>query len=737
MKKVHLEKKAKVSVVIPIYNVEKYLCQCLESICKQTLNNIEIICVNDGSTDKSLEIIQKYAKKDKRIKIITGENAGYGSAVNKGFAAATGEYISLIESDDFILPSMYEEMYDVCEKEGHTLDFVKSDTIRFYGDGKEDDCNIIPVIANSELYDVVINPIEMPEVFNAYMINTTGLYKTSFIKENHILLHESKGASYQDNGLWFQLFIHAKQIMFMNKAFYMYRMDREESSTNCMSYEKAFCIFDEWEYIHGVLNELDFENKKKYLPVFIWRCYGSLFYHFTRILDDYRILYLRRFSDYMKQLKISGELDVKFLLPYQQKDLLKIMDDPLLFFYNSCVNRVNKICEKKIVDKITELNNVIMPISCFERSRKKRTVKISVIIPVYNAQTYLQNCLDSILQQTLYDIEVICIDDGSTDNSLSILLLNMKMDDRVVVFKQENQGAGVARNKGLKLASGEFVAFMDADDFYYKNTVLEQLYDTAKRNKAKICGGNFAILENKEVKVNSTIYFAENRFVKYEEFQEDYGYTSYIFELDMLLSDNIFFPEYKRFQDPPFFVKAMIKAGTFFAICDVIYVYRFIPSHVKWNEEKISDLIRGITDCIEMSNNHKLAKLHYQSVMRLESSYSARILNYSNNNPDIIRLLVNAEEKIDVKLCNEGANKVIYTEHAKLNVINKMCKNENLLNQINKMKEKEKKLEEELLAIRGGLGYKILFRLSNKYYKPCKNCVKKIQNKFKGVCKNV
>lgn len=95
-----MDNKVKVSIVVPIYNVEKYLRQCLDSIVNQTLKNIEIICVNDGSTDNSLKIIQEFADKDSRIKIINKENTGYGNSMNIGFDAAIGEYIGIVESDD-------------------------------------------------------------------------------------------------------------------------------------------------------------------------------------------------------------------------------------------------------------------------------------------------------------------------------------------------------------------------------------------------------------------------------------------------------------------------------------------------------------------------------------------------------------------------------------------------------------------------------------------------------------
>lgn len=112
-------------------------------------------------------------------------------------------------------------------------------------------------------------------------------------------------------------------------------------------------------------------------------------------------------------------------------------------------------------------------------------IKVSVIIPVYNVQEYLQECLDSILGQTLKEIEVICIDDGSTDKSYDILMEYQKKDSRIIVLQQENQGAGIARNKGLDIARGEYLSFLDADDFFDKE-MLKKSYMKALDNDCDI-----------------------------------------------------------------------------------------------------------------------------------------------------------------------------------------------------------------------------------------------------------
>ena len=107
----------KVSVIIPVYNVEPYLKQCMDSVVGQTLKDIEIICVDDGSTDNSLDILREYAAEDSRIQIIEQKNAGAGAARNNGMRYATGKYLSFLDSDDFFEPRMLEKAYDLAEKD--------------------------------------------------------------------------------------------------------------------------------------------------------------------------------------------------------------------------------------------------------------------------------------------------------------------------------------------------------------------------------------------------------------------------------------------------------------------------------------------------------------------------------------------------------------------------------------------------------------------------------------------
>ena len=181
-------------------------------------------------------------------------------------------------------------------------------------------------------------------------------------------------------------------------------------------------------------------------------------------------------------------------------------------------------------------------------------VLVSMIIPIYNSSSYLKECLDSVLGQSLKNIEVLCINDGSTDDSLNLLQKYREKDKRIKIYNQKNQGAGAARNTGLKMATGKYVAFMDPDDFYPDNNVLMELYETIEKYKVKIAGGG--LIEflpdkryRKEYGDNDPKVFQRNGFLEYSDYQYDYFFQRFIYSRKFLIENNIGFPLHKRQQD--------------------------------------------------------------------------------------------------------------------------------------------------------------------------------------------
>ena len=248
----------KVSIIVPVCNVEKYLVECMESILAQTLEDIEIICVDDGSKDLSGEILDVYAKKDTRVQVIHKSNTGYGHSMNVGIDAASGEYIGIVESDDYIAPELFESLYEAAVL--HQLDIVRSDCI-FWWSEMEYEYRVHVNDVNA-YYDQVLTE-ENREIFFRFWMNTwTGIYRKDFLTKHHIRHNETPGASYQDNGFWIQTMSFAKRLMCLNQAFYYYRQDNFNASVK--SKDKAMCMTEEYNFLEAILKAA---GKKKELEI--------------------------------------------------------------------------------------------------------------------------------------------------------------------------------------------------------------------------------------------------------------------------------------------------------------------------------------------------------------------------------------------------------------------------------------------------------------------------------------
>ncbi len=287
-------------------------------------------------------------------------------------------------------------------------------------------------------------------------------------------------------------------------------------------------------------------------------------------------------------------------------------------------------------------------------------VKVSVIVPVYNTEAYLPACLDSVLSQTLQQIEVICINDGSPDHSLELLRKYEERDGRVRVIDKRNEGVGAARNDGIRAATGEYIAFMDSDDYYPNHETLAALYEAAVVNHVQICGGYYQkIFADGKVEDARPGYrqlpLDCKGLTHYSNFQYDYGYTGYIFSRDLLIENQIFFPRYGRFQDPPFFVQAMIAAGTFYALDEPTYCYRMVPGTGKTSFPKTCDMLCGIRDNLEVSRKYGLAKLHYITACRLneEGSYMAIGNLYHGRRKELLAQLIQLNALVDTSWLKE------------------------------------------------------------------------------------
>ena len=216
----------KVSIVMPTYKVEKYFRQCLESVINQTLTDIEIIPVDDGSPDNCGRIMDEYAAKDSRIKPIHQENGGYGKAVNTGINAASGEYIGIVETDDWCEPEMFEKLYTRAKE--LDCDVCKCDYRYYFGNNKFKDCHSIESIApEGEVFTLKENP----NIMKHHVSIWSAIYRKSYLDKYNIRVEESKSASYQDMPFASLVYAKGAKITLVHEHLINYRAEEGMDSS--------------------------------------------------------------------------------------------------------------------------------------------------------------------------------------------------------------------------------------------------------------------------------------------------------------------------------------------------------------------------------------------------------------------------------------------------------------------------------------------------------------------------
>lgn len=302
----------KVTIVIPVLNVRPYIEECLDSVVNQTLTDIEIFCVDAGSTDGTLEIEQEYARKDSRITILDDSAHSTGYAKNLGFQLAHSKYVAIVESDDYIALDMMEKLYDTAEQ--YELDMVKGNYRSFLGEGESRLFADKAVSLNREDYGKVINPQSDNRFFGWDMYTWTGLYRKSFLDRYHIRHNESKGAAFQDVGFWFQTFCYAERVYLMTDYFYHYRRDNPNASVK--NPNRTFIMCDEYKFVKDVISK-DEQTWNRVLPAYYHELFRSYFVTYERLAEQLKPDFAKRFYMEMREGYKQGHVHRELFDSYE------------------------------------------------------------------------------------------------------------------------------------------------------------------------------------------------------------------------------------------------------------------------------------------------------------------------------------------------------------------------------------------------------------------------------------
>jgi glycosyltransferase involved in cell wall biosynthesis len=271
-----------VSVIVPAYNAARFLPECLRSLQAQTCRSLEIICVDDGSVDGALRIMQEFSFSDGRFNIISGANAGYGAACNKGLQAARGKYVTIFESDDFCQPEFYAELIAIAEEQD--CDVVKSDFIKFWAADKTEYKTIVP----DAFYGQTFAPRDRINAYNFLEIQPSvwsALYKRDWMQRNDIRFLETPGAAFQDTSFSIKVMLLAERVRFVNQAYYFYRQHAGQSIKGTAS---AFAVIAEFAEI---------ERRFPLSPALFAAKFHAYFWNYRRIGFADKLTFLHKFAN--------------------------------------------------------------------------------------------------------------------------------------------------------------------------------------------------------------------------------------------------------------------------------------------------------------------------------------------------------------------------------------------------------------------------------------------------------
>ena len=532
----------KLSVIIPVYNVENYLNECLDSVINQTLEDMEIICIDDGSTDNSPYILKEYQKKDSRIKIITKENGGQATARNLGIKEVQGEYITFVDSDDFIEPTMFEKLYT--KSKDNNLDIAMC-KIATYDNQTEEIKNNVWYYMLGVFRDFekdIFNHKDTKE-FTCHIAVTpyNKIYKTTLLKENNILFPE--GLIFEDEKFFYDTYLRAKRVSIVDEFLYYYRINRKGSTVDTIKDNDFSDIVPISKLIRETFKE-------------------------TNNYEDYKILLSNRFIHL--QLARFTQTSQKYkenFFNLLKSDLEEVLADRTI--YDNLESDV-----KLRVDKIINSESL----SEFEKLDEDKI--FSVVMACYNAENHLDETINSLLGQSFSfgsNIQLILVDDGSTDKTAEICLkYQNQYPDNIIYLHQENKGQGAARNFGLKYVKGKYINFLDSDDKFSGNTFYS-VYEFFEKHYDEIDFVSVPIFFfDKAVGQHPLNYkFEENKII---DLNKNWDYpqlsSSSAFFKKELFDNYSFKTDFVNSEDSLMINKMLIDNPIYGVVKDAIYWYR-------------------------------------------------------------------------------------------------------------------------------------------------------------------
>lgn len=420
----------KISIIVPVYNTAAYLPRCIESVMNQTYRNLEIILVDDGSTDDSRRICEVYAKNDSRIVLVSQENRGNTAARKAGLRTATGEYVMFVDSDDWIGSSLVSLLYQQVEQHHAELAISNVRMIRV-GGREEERKNLIAAGVYTNSKDAV------KKLFFDYEDCKYGILPYVYAKLYHKDLVTRSMEKIDDR--------------------IQYDEDRALVWT-CLMQDITTAFIDSAEYYYCQRED-----------------------GLVRARDEMYLAKINFFYCYMSRL---FEKEDEIL--QKQLERYVIWNVRIAFKWKMGMSE-NALAAVEAAYRADLAGQSDFPARLHSA---EGGIKVSVIIPSLNAASYIRQCLDSIRIQTLPEIEILCVDAGSTDGTVDIIMEYVALDNRIHYMEAERQSYGFQMNLGIESAKGEYIGIVEPDD-YVAEEMFARLYGAAHGSGLDYVKSNF------------------------------------------------------------------------------------------------------------------------------------------------------------------------------------------------------------------------------------------------------
>lgn len=707
----------KISVIIPVYNAEEFLDESINSILNQTFTDIELVCVNDGSKDNSLEMLNNFAKKDSRVKVIDKPNGGCGSARNKALDNAKGEYVYFFDPDDYVLPDAFEKLYNNAISNDSDLVMFK---IARFRDGEPINYsipgfNFDEIFLNVDFNNFTFNYHDIKRfVLNASFAPWSKLYKKEFL-DKYDDFRFDLGVAFDDVPFHVKSLLRASKISFIPEFFYHYRLSNPNSVNNTKSNQidiMKICdlvetFLKEEGYFTEFIQEFVTFKVTQILNYIISSNYEEYFQaakkEFAEIkrtyLDnpnfDNNILPKESFDKINIILKSFSLESYKFNIEifkheqnYPQQEQNNVETDKIdnlnLNINLNNLNRENNTLLSDLNNSFNTLCNELNELKTINKNNLKiieseiqsnlNRPLISVLMPSLNVGEFIKDCIESVINQTLKNIEIICIDSGSTDGTLEILKEYEQKDSRIKLIHSSKKSYGHQMNLGLQEAKGDYIGIVETDD-YIKYDMFESLYNLTENGTVDIAKANFWHVDTTNFEKYTFLAdgtkknLPNNKFTIYDDANILNGHPSIwagIYRRSFLIKNNIYFMEAPGggWVDNPFLFETFCAAESIKYKDEPYYCYRETNPNsstnnlTDWNmpmQRMINNL--DVLKRYECNDEHILSAMYVRIFWQIRDSYKK-----GNVNDEVCANVKNIVQRMDknivYKYFNENDQKL-------------------------------------------------------------------------------